>query len=70
MTEEKALRKLKIIKSFLEEEINQKQHENLRLATYGKVGASLEIQKILETEKNRAKINTMELILTMIGNIE
>lgn len=69
MTEEKALRKLKIIKSFLEEEVNQKKHENLRLSTYGKVGASLEIQKILETEKNRAKINMMELILTMIGDI-
>lgn len=70
MTEDSAVVKLKTLKKFLENEIKQINFENKRLSKESNVGPNIKIQRILECEKNKAKINTMNLVLTLIGEIK
>lgn len=70
MTEDSAVAKLKTLKKFLENEIEQVEFQNKRLSKESNVGANIKIQRILECEKNKTRISTMTLVLDLIGEVK
>lgn len=70
MTEDSAVVRLKTLKNFLENEIEQVEFQNKRLSKESNVGANIKIQRILECEKNKVRISTMTLVLDLIGEVK